>query len=591
MSADSEPLLQALRAALTPDAYNALEPIINNFGSHIAATENTGISPLELQQTLKAALKSAHLTLPTYSGSRFENVRAFLDLLDDQLKLNHIPKEYWTAAASACLRGNAQVWYIAKKRSHQGQPLGWGDVSEHILRFQKLEMQIPEDQMTFGDRQFYFTKGLPDELAIHIRKPKPKTMSEVYEAARHREQLDVNPHRARQNTVPLTDVHPDSTPSSSNTGPGPMDLDSLEAKPKDKSKETKEQDKLDLDALNGEGLPSYLTFVAKRHGHYQIPADQWHPVTSIFDIGAPDNFLVDDVVKRLKLPVFLIQPKVITGAGRTTINCFTKFVLRVGHIKEEVVAYVLRKGSHGFRYNLLIGHNLMKRFKACPTWDDNSYKITSPRTHSTIIIKPVRVPGRIKNTEVISHSPIPSTVLTHTSQPISVNTAQVHRMALPIINGNWVTIEDEMMLTLEGYNDMDNDMPSLVSVSDSEEDENWEDDEEVDQLMSDVEEDYGKELFSQFVSVEKEDDGPKDKGKGKAKETATEKETVTKKEPPIDDIEDLDFGKRLLMLCKNKFPEIFREKVSIPPVRRWQLEIDTGDHPPTKVSGRPYSPP
>jgi hypothetical protein len=69
------------------------------------------------------------------------------------------------------------------------------------------------------------------------------------------------------------------------------------------------------------------------------------------------------------------------------------------------------------------------------------------------------------------------------------------------------------------------------------------------------------------------------------------------KEEPVKEIDPKPrkslgaFGARLKTLAKKTFPRLFRSKVGFPPERKWALEIDTGDHIPIKVRGRPHSPP
>ncbi|KAK1224267.1 hypothetical protein PQX77_012845 [Marasmius sp. AFHP31] len=104
--------------------------------------------------------------------------------------------------------------------------------------------------MMFGDRQFYFIRNLPDDLAIHVQRNQPKTMSAVYEAARFREQLHGyrsgksnhhgKPHQHskkdhRNNSSPSVHTTPaviteNATPMPASTGeaPIPMDLDNFE---------------------------------------------------------------------------------------------------------------------------------------------------------------------------------------------------------------------------------------------------------------------------------------------------------------------------------------------------------------------------
>ncbi|KAK0498794.1 hypothetical protein EDD18DRAFT_1375962 [Armillaria luteobubalina] len=325
-----DPLLAQLATVLSLEAYHALEPIMQSLATRFISTENAANiaqqnlaqqNPLpQLQEALQMAFAGANFTiqtsgtnaggrastlridLPVFKGTRNENIRAWLSILDDQLSASHIAVADRTVSASGLLHDNGQTWYLALKQTNNDRPLSWddfcaallqefdsptridelrsemdrvhysGDVSNYCLKFQRVEMQISEDEMTFGDWKYFFLKHLPHDLQVHIRKATPPNMAGVYESARFWEQLHCTGNRGvfacpsgssnhprgfrptlamRMPPFTLPSTHYGSpsysaAPPSSLLGPGPMDLDNFEhrhsaplpqhRRPKDKSK-------------------------------------------------------------------------------------------------------------------------------------------------------------------------------------------------------------------------------------------------------------------------------------------------------------------------------------------------------------------
>lgn len=57
-------------------------------------------------------------------------------------------------------------------------------ISEYTHRFQEIEDQIPEKDMTFDDRKYKYTLQLPKEIAIQLTPRRERDMNAYYMAAR-----------------------------------------------------------------------------------------------------------------------------------------------------------------------------------------------------------------------------------------------------------------------------------------------------------------------------------------------------------------------------------------------------------------------
>lgn len=168
-----------------------------------------------------------------------------------------------------------------------------GDVSNYITRFQRLEMQIALDDMTYGDRKFLFLKTVPQELAYHIRQANPMSMASVYEAARFWEQLR-HPSTAtrtstshygasRQFKPPNAPRMPPFTLPSANSnmyaaslpslGSGPMDLDNFEVRrPIPTGPQAMAKDMKSVRCFECNGLGHYArNCLRRRAGHRPLP--------------------------------------------------------------------------------------------------------------------------------------------------------------------------------------------------------------------------------------------------------------------------------------------------------------------------------
>ncbi|KAJ3884054.1 hypothetical protein GG344DRAFT_84650, partial [Lentinula edodes] len=220
--------------------------------------------------TARAPLRTE---LPIFRGRPEDNARAFTSIAKDLLQATHISLDDWGVIISGCFRDAALTWYLAKKQENGDKPLTWdklekdllaqfdnpsrtddirtklvkcnykNNVSDFITQFQKLEMQLPPTEMTFGDRKFNFFRSIPYDLCFHIANSQPASMAEVYEAARIWERH----HRISGRTSDPRRNHPSHTSNSSNhpssatltparshvssNDPTPMDLDTFSLRP------------------------------------------------------------------------------------------------------------------------------------------------------------------------------------------------------------------------------------------------------------------------------------------------------------------------------------------------------------------------
>nr|VWP00786.1 Methylenetetrahydrofolate reductase (EC [Ganoderma boninense] len=121
-----------------------------------------------------------------------------------------------------------------------------GSILRYITAFREIESQIPESEMTLGDRKSYFLDHLPIEYRRDLRRPgmELKSMEAVYHATRelyHLNTLHQNPagmsqtHR-KQKLKQTYRSFPSFTssaghPPTTSSEPQPMDLDAMETAP------------------------------------------------------------------------------------------------------------------------------------------------------------------------------------------------------------------------------------------------------------------------------------------------------------------------------------------------------------------------
>ncbi|KIK69402.1 hypothetical protein GYMLUDRAFT_53810 [Collybiopsis luxurians FD-317 M1] len=285
--------LDQLQAVLMAEAFEVIAPLFGNLAQHLADSKNwvaelqqAHASMEQLSSALCEAMANVSITvpvpvqpsaaptvkaplcteLPTFRGHLEENVRAFLSITKDILLATHISRNDWRIIASGCLKEGAQTWYLAKCHSNRDSPLTWdalelellahfdhpahtdeirtklqkcnykNNMSDFILAFQKLEMQIAADKMTYGDHKWNFYCSLPAEICFHITWSSPKNMADVYKAAHTWEHYKcvsgartADPHINKLNHSSSTSsssatLFPSTAPVSA-SGLGPMDLD------------------------------------------------------------------------------------------------------------------------------------------------------------------------------------------------------------------------------------------------------------------------------------------------------------------------------------------------------------------------------
>ena len=123
-------LLAQLAAALTPEAYQAIDPILRHLHSHISEAEVAAgearqniIGLDQFRMTLHDALRdtiqinvqppsapqssaktaSLHIDLPTFKGLPNKNIRAWLSIVEDQLTASKILTTDWVLNLIALL--------------------------------------------------------------------------------------------------------------------------------------------------------------------------------------------------------------------------------------------------------------------------------------------------------------------------------------------------------------------------------------------------------------------------------------------------------------------------------------------------------
>lgn len=235
--------LATLAAHLPADAYNTLEAVLRDLDQRTTALQNTPppLTANDLRNTLEHAFASANfnITTPTqtvataalqprpgnlkvepphFHGKESEDVGAWISLTEDYLRGQHIPEADWPLQVPMLFRGEVLRWYVTQKRK-LGRPFRWlelrsalekkydsplrietlrnelhglqykGNLVRYSTLFREIESQIPESDMTFGDRLANFLMHLPPDHARDIRRDKPTTVEEMYFSARELSRL------------------------------------------------------------------------------------------------------------------------------------------------------------------------------------------------------------------------------------------------------------------------------------------------------------------------------------------------------------------------------------------------------------------
>ncbi|KAK7434690.1 hypothetical protein VKT23_020054 [Stygiomarasmius scandens] len=672
------------------EVYNSLAPLINDVLHRVAQAEaeiarvrQENINPERMYAAFTDAISNAtfnlsssstessgrpstlRVDLPYFRGNYSESIRAWISIVQDHLIATKVPKENWGVAVSGLFRDSAQTWYLAKKQERNDEPLSWdelvtelkasfdaptrvddlrrslhscryrGNISEFIGRFQRVEMQVATStEMTFGDKKYIFTHALPPDVSFHVNHSDPKSMKEVYEAARTYERYKRssqpnhhNDRRIERQLASASAIPPSSFPSTSGTStsasmaPVPMDLDTFTSRPRpvntpfqrqgspmpkrdlsntrcfncnrtghlaktckmpdrrrpfqrqptprpptqplfwigdpdplrpahnrvrpyptytptllDRLSDKIQDDKkvseaeveeflcslpkdcsdprldlhnLDLEDQDSKSLPVYAARIGGRRSRFSRRRNTIE-VETIVDTGATDNYIRRDVAERASAEFYkLHEPREVAGAGHTITREFAKFHIEVGCVKEIMLAYVLESDS-GFRYDLLTGRHFAKVHNITFNWDDNSFDITSPKSHLTVRVRALRYPAQF-------YTYIPPWETDDIASPFS---------------------DSDSMPSLEPLSESDND--SAIA---------------------------NENMLNTAASTSAQHTTSADK---KSKWSS--------------------FGQALKEKAKKLFPKLFRDKVGYPPLRRWVHDIDTGDAQPVCTAGRPLSP-
>lgn len=252
MTSEIHPMLAALQATLSPDQFQAFQPILELMDHRIAAAEASAVNTVQIRTALEAALANARFTvqvpqqappppappttrtpsikadLPTFHGRETDDVRAWFSVMEDFLNGQHVSPSDWVLQVAVLLRDDALRTYLALKRrfTASGQPVTWqtfraelekrydsplrvetfrgdlrdlqydGDLVRYIDAFRRIESQIHETDMVFADRLSYFLSHLPSDLARDIRRDKPTDTDTMYHSAREISRLnriDIHP--------------------------------------------------------------------------------------------------------------------------------------------------------------------------------------------------------------------------------------------------------------------------------------------------------------------------------------------------------------------------------------------------------------
>ncbi|PIL31638.1 transcription factor [Ganoderma sinense ZZ0214-1] len=276
-------LLGQLAASLPLEAYNALAPILQNLDQRVeAAAQAPAPAPPPPPPTALTvdALRThphyvlIHILLP--SEHHQSGAPAFL-------REGERRQADWPLQVPLLFRGDAMSWYSSflKKVSSLGKKVSWGDLKSelyskfdsplrveslrsdarnvpykgnllrYIATFREIESQIPESDMTFGDRFAYFLAHLPAEYQRDLRRENPKNVEQMYFAARELHRLNTLYHtnpagmsqpKKKGKFKPAHQLFPSfassaghapTTSTTASTEPQPMDLDAMEnASPK-----------------------------------------------------------------------------------------------------------------------------------------------------------------------------------------------------------------------------------------------------------------------------------------------------------------------------------------------------------------------
>ena len=241
-----------LQASVPPQTYKAMEAIFNSFDQHFTLLESATLSaqviqdaiqagfananfnvtvqapipPQHTQQSSHSVLSAPRMTLQLFHGKRTDNVQGWISLAKEALTASQVPPDHWTYVVVQSLRDLAATWYLAKKKENQNKTPLWSkmkkamlaqwdnparvnklrmcldglscknkSIAEYARQFQEIELQIPPEDMSMGDRIYKFLTHLPEELYMQLIHRPDREMSAYYSAARMWEGLQKIPQQ------------------------------------------------------------------------------------------------------------------------------------------------------------------------------------------------------------------------------------------------------------------------------------------------------------------------------------------------------------------------------------------------------------
>ena len=145
--ASSANLYATLQAGVTPQTFEAMEAIFENFNQCFAFLENATLSTQAIQdanqadfananfnvtvqfptnpqhttQSSRSVLSAPHKTLQPFHGKQTDNVQGWISLAEEALTTSQVPVDHWTYVVVQSLRDSAATWYLAKKKENQNR--------------------------------------------------------------------------------------------------------------------------------------------------------------------------------------------------------------------------------------------------------------------------------------------------------------------------------------------------------------------------------------------------------------------------------------------------------------------------------------
>ncbi|GAA5938005.1 hypothetical protein JCM1841_002915 [Sporobolomyces salmonicolor] len=227
---------------------NEQRTLFANLNATLAAiAHNPGGPPAQadVERAPAPSRWSLKVELPTFRGLHNEDVSAWISLVEDQLDVQGVPVPARTAAVSSLLRDEARTWYLQMRALNADHPPAWDDfktglkqkydspykadelhlkldrlkyrdMDDYLRKYQAIVSQLPETEMTLGDKRANFLKGLPADLAHKIRLDRPTTLDAMYTSARDWARIDrLGP--SKRNNAPRPECGPRPPPAAVDT--------------------------------------------------------------------------------------------------------------------------------------------------------------------------------------------------------------------------------------------------------------------------------------------------------------------------------------------------------------------------------------